>query len=104
MNFTRILATLGFAAAMSAQAQVLDAHAQAEAILSSTSRGQTNAPQPPSVASTEVVDCQTRAADLLRRPVPSEAASSETTTRSQHVTGATPDAHELARQLLQRRT
>jgi len=104
MKFNRIVATLGFAAAMSAQAQPLDAHAQAEALLSSGGRGETNAPQLPSVAPSEAIDSQMRAANLLRRPLPSESRPSEATTPSQPVTGTAPDAQDLARHLLDRGT
>jgi len=98
----RLLAALGFAAAMNAQAQALDAHAQAEALLSSSSRVQTKAPQMASVASTQAVDSQARAANLLRPPLPSETASSKPATPSQRITGAALDSHELARRLLDR--
>jgi len=105
MKLIPVLATIGFAAAMSAQAQALDAHAQAAALLSSANRIETNGPQlaPPSVASSDAIDSQMRAANLLHRPLPSETASSEATTQSQRTTGAAPSAHDLARQLLDRR-
>jgi len=104
MKLTRLLATLGFAVAMNAQAQALDAHAQAEALLSSSGSVETNAPHLASVASTQAIDSQTRAANLLHRPLPSEVTSSEATTPSQRIIGAAPDPHEFARQLLDRRT
>jgi hypothetical protein len=104
MRLNRIVATLGFAAAMSAQAQALDTHAQAEALLSSAGRGETNAPQLSPVPSSKAVDGQMRAANLLQRPLPTESRSSEATAPSQPITGTAPNAHDLARQLLDRRT
>jgi hypothetical protein len=98
----RLLAALGFAVAMNAQAQALDAHAQAEALLSSAKRVETNAPQLASVASTQAMDSQARAANLLRRPLPSDTASSEAATPSQRISGPALDPHELARRLLDR--
>lgn len=103
MKLNPILAAIGFAAAMSAQAQALDGHAQAAALLSSAAVGDTNAPQLGSLVPSGAIDSQTRAANLLHRPVPSETVFSGGTSQPQRITRAAPNAHYLARQLLDRR-
>jgi hypothetical protein len=101
MKLSPILAIIGFAAAMSAHAEVLHGQAQAAALLSSVKPIAMNSPSlaAPSVTSSEATDAQRRAADLLQRPLPSDTAM----TQPQSITGAMPSAQDLARHLLDRR-
>jgi hypothetical protein len=100
-----IFVLIGLAAAATAHAQADDPHARAAALLSLGSRIERTVPPVtlPSVAGTGAVDGQRRAAELLNRPSPSETASARPVTQSRPATGATLDAHSLARQLLDRR-
>lgn len=102
MKLTSILVTIGLAAVTSAHAQAIDAHAQAAALLSPGNRIGATVPRVavPAVAPSEALDSQMRAANLLSRPVPSEAASAAAAAQPRRTTGTAADAHELARHLL----
>jgi len=104
MKLAPIFVLIGLAAAATAHAQTVDAHGQAAALLSLGNRIEATAPLAarPSVAGTNAVDPQRRAAELLNRPSPSESASTTPTAQSRPVTEAATDGHGLARQLLDR--
>ena len=104
MRAAAILLTIGLAAAASAHAEPTDAHARAAALLNSTGALEAIVPAVtlPPVATSAVVDAQARAADLLRRPIQHATTPSAATEKRNRVTGAAPDAHDLARRLLGR--
>ena len=102
MRAAAILLTIGLAAAASVHAETTDAHARAAALLNSTGEAIVPAVTLPPVATSAVVDAQARAADLLRRPIQYATTPSAPAEKRNRVTGAAPDAHDLARRLLGR--
>jgi len=105
MKAAAILITIGLAAAASARAEATDAHTRAAALLNSTSTLEVTMPALtlPSVTASAAVDSHTRAANLLQRPLPSQTTFTVPAAAPNRMIGAAPDAHDLARRLLDRR-